>query len=120
MRTAIALLALMTSAHAETRVWGSAVNGKQSSVTVEAGSDHFADVTCRNELTATEMQMVYLTMTVSGVPLSIVVDQGGGIVPDTFTVAVPEGFMAIPGDVTLKEGQSAVIRVVRLSDEVIG
>ena len=93
-----------------------------SSVTLKpaGGPAHVADVVAVNRLTGGHALRLSHGLTIPG--LSVVVDiaHGPGSVPDTYTVTVPDGFIAVPAFVVVPEDGQAVIRIFRLDEMQMG
>ena len=55
-----------------------------------------------------------------GFPVKIVATFGPGNVPDTFAVTVPDGFVAVPPEMTLDEGGSGTVLIFAMDDALLG
>lgn len=52
------------------------------------------------------------TLTLDGLTVSVRVDRGLGLLPDTMTVTPPAGFIAYPPEVTVPEGGAGIILIL--------
>ena len=48
----------------------------------------------------------------NGVVVNVIIDQAGGLQPDTVTIEAAPGFVAVPREVLLEENETAVVRIL--------
>lgn len=92
--------------------WGATTPKERSAVALLPGTEGAVlDVLCINHLTGGHSMAQQFDLTRDGITVSAFVFAAPGDNPDTYTIAVPEGYRADPPEVTIEEGESAVVRV---------
>ena len=71
---------------------------------------HVAELRCSNVL-ASGQPVTGAELTSEGLTVGLVIEHGPGDVPDWFSVVVPDGFIAVPAEMTLEEGSSGVVLI---------
>lgn len=88
------------------RDWGG------SSATLKHGEgDAIALVECVSRLTARGASVLTFDLSLNGLIVTVMVDQGNGDVPDTYHVTPPSGYVAVPPSVSVEENDSATILI---------
>ena len=80
---------------------------------------YVATVTCHNELTGGVRDNAG-AVDLYGLRIGLVVTMGDGRVPDTFQIFPPEGFFAVPPEMTLREGETGVVLIFLIAGMVMG
>jgi len=107
-----AALICATAAHAEDRVEFGTMGPPFTIVLSEVhGETHVADLTVTNQLVwAGEGGDVY-TLETGGISVTVFIDHGPGAEPDTIAIEAAPGFVAVPREITLEEGETGVVRI---------
>ena len=89
--------------------------GGSSATLAHGEGDAIAQVECVNRLTKGRDTFLHFTLDLDGLSVAVTVEQGGGDIPDRYTVTPPAGYVAVPPSVTVAENDSATI-LIFLSD----
>lgn len=96
--------------------WGAPLSDRGPSVLSLAPCDFpcFATVRFDNTLVANDGGALTheATLALDGVPIAVVVQQGGQRVPDVLRVRPPLGYVAEPGEIVVDDDASGSVRVV--------
>ena len=106
IRTTIFAALFTASAAADTCHYGS----PGTTVSIAPGDDSFAVVTIDNKLAARARTTCDLT--IYGVTVQIEYDAGSGALPDWFFVTVPPGFVAVPPQILIDDGDTGRVLIV--------
>ena len=99
---------IATSAAADTCRYG---NGPiATSVSIAPGDESFAVVTIDNKLAARARTTCDLT--IYGVTVTVEYDAGAGALPDWFRISVPPGFVAVPPQILIDDGDTGRVLIV--------
>ena len=109
MRAILASLALALPASAQDSAFWQATGCQLVPVTGEAW---VAELRCANFLTNMTPADVSADLHIDGLTVHLALAQTFGRTPDSFTVTVPEGFVALPPVLVLDEEARGVIRVM--------
>ena len=104
MRAILASIAFTIPASAQDRAFWDATGCVLVPVTGEAW---VAELRCRNELTAMVNPDVAADLRIDGLTVHLFLEQTVGKTPDSFTVTVPDGFVADPPVLVLDEATAA-------------
>lgn len=113
--------ALAFPAYADRFEWGLGAGFETPSV-VETfpgeGMGHVASITYRNamNLGANDLTRVLF----EGVEITVTVNDAGGDAPDTISISVPGGFIAIPPVLTVGEGETGNAEIFEASEVPLG
>jgi hypothetical protein len=107
IRTALAMLATCTAAHADpSHHWGG------SSATLSPGPGvPLAYVDVINRLTSGHNMVLEFTLDLGGFEVAVTVTHGNGDLPDRYEVVPPEGYIAVPMMIDLDEGSTGRIAI---------
>lgn len=98
--------------------WG---NGPFSSVTLAPphGSEVLR-IICRNELTSGHDTVQTVTVDIEGFAVNVIVTAYPFTDPDIYEAIVPEGYVAIPPRIMVREGEEGVILIFNIADSPMG
>lgn len=110
MKPLIAFLVLSTAAYAEpSHHWG------ESSATLQLGpAPAAASVLVTNGPTYTVDNTLEFSLSVEGMTVDVLIDQGNGFLPDTYTIIPPEGYMVHPRSLSIDEGGDGTFEIYSL------
>lgn len=108
MRAILASLALALPASAQDSAWWQSTGCQLVPVTGEAW---VAEVRCANFLTNMTPADVSADLHIDGLTVHLALAQTYGRTPDTFSVAVPDGFVAVPPVLVLDEETAGVVLI---------
>lgn len=80
------------------------------------GGAHVASVIAHNEMT---QGFEVVTTTLDG-GVIVTIDMKDGDIPDIVIVTAPQGYIAIPAQLSLEEGATGEIRILRLDSMILG
>ena len=106
MIRAIALCAIMAGP-----AWGDSNTTSVDVSIAAADGPHVAVVSITNHYRHSPLFSQPFNLEVDGISVQITVYERHGTLPDTVTVDVPEGFVAVPRSLELKERQSGEILI---------
>lgn len=99
-------LAAMPAHSADAAFW----QGTGCALTLTPDAPHVAEVTCQNRITNGQWHDA-ATLIDGGLIVGLVVDHGPGDVPDLFIVTPPDGFVAVPAQLSLPEHGAGVVLI---------
>lgn len=82
------------------------------------GMGHVASLSYRNEMNWGANNLTRVL--VEGVEITVTVNDAGGDAPDTITISVPDGFIAIPSSLTVGEGETGNAEIFEASEVPLG
>lgn len=109
----IATLALIASpaVAGDTYSWGSMFYGSTITLQPTQTPGAVAEVVFANETVHAD-EVVTFTLDLDGLAVEVTAVVGRGLTPDEMTVVAPEGYLAVPPEISVAEGEVGVILVV--------